>query len=124
MLVDILSITLTFLLLFFLSRGVVDMYIQKQIKNRRHREERKKGQSFWEWLFYKRFRDILPKSAYVCWVYYTNIALYFLLLIGVVLLHLLGGMESWQHVIFKGQLAIIGIPLASCFAALGGNRKK
>ena len=46
MLVDILSITLTFLLLFFLSRGVVDMYIQKQIKNRRHREERKKGQSF------------------------------------------------------------------------------
>ena len=120
----IIAITLCFLLMFFMTRLLMAMYLCTLIKKRKHRADRTQGQSFWEWLFYKRFHDVLPKSSYVCWVYYGNILLYLLLLIGVILLYLLGDMESWQHVIFKGQLAIIGIPLASCFAALGGNRKK
>ena len=120
---DILAITLMFFLFFFLSRGIMEMYLHKLIKKQRHRQERKQGQSFWEWLTYKRFRDVIPKSAYTYWIYYANIALYFILLIGIIVLYSLGYMEMFRKVIFRSQLVIIGIPAAACFASLGGYKK-
>ena len=101
----------------------MDMYLGTLIKKQRHRNERTKGESFWEWLNYKRFRDVISKSAYPYWIYYANIALYPVLFIGIIVLYGLGCMETFREVIFRSQLVIIGIPLGVSFASLGGFKK-
>ncbi len=55
-----------FILGFIFTRGVNDHVIE-YVLNRSTKKKRKKGQNFFDWLFYRRFRDVLPKSYRVCY---------------------------------------------------------
>ena len=119
----ILAVTLSFLLMFFMTRLLMEIYLPTVIKNRRHREDRKKGQSFWDWLTYKRFRDVIPKREIAYLMYFINFALYFILVIVTVILGACDMIEPYRKVICSIQLPLIGLPLGARFSSLGGNRK-
>ena len=111
MLITIFAITLQFLLLFFLIRGALALYICSKIKKNRHREDRKKGQSFVDWLFYRRFSDVIPKSEMLYWFYYVNIILYFLLFVSVFVFNAMNILDSYRSEIIGIQLIGIGVPV-------------
>ncbi|MBE6580034.1 MAG: hypothetical protein E7650_00270 [Ruminococcaceae bacterium] len=84
---QILALTLTLFLMFFLIRGVTRMYIDS-VLTKRQRKTRAKKQTFFEWFFYRRFLGVLPKFSLV-W-YYINFAVYFVMVIAVIILKIVG----------------------------------
>ena len=80
----ILALTLALILFFFLIRGVIRLYADSVLK-KRDMKSRQKNQSFSEWFFYKRYKDILPKSKIV-W-YYSNFAEYLIALIAMIVFY-------------------------------------
>ena len=120
----LLVVTLSFLLLFFLTRGLMAIYLPTVIKNRRHREDRKKGQSFWDWFTYRRFRDVIPKREIAYVTHFINIALFFVLVIATVILELCNTAEPYRQIICSIQMPVIGFLLFVRGASLGIYRKK
>ena len=86
----ILATTLNFLLMFFMNRGMLWLYLYS-ILRKRERKRLAKNQSFKEWFFYKRYTDIIPKIRLVC--YYANFALYPLSIIAVIVGQITGIQE-------------------------------
>lgn len=120
----ILAITLAFLVLFFMSRLLLAMYLTQLIKNRKNREKRKEGQSFWDWLTYKRFKDIIPKTELSYWLYFANAILYLVLLISTILLDCFNMLEPFRTIICEIQFIGIGGGLGIRYISLGGLRKR
>ena len=80
-----LGIFLSFCLIFYMER-LFFFGALKHLLNNSNYNKRKKGQSFWAWLFYKNYRDVLPTKFLV--MYYTSFishlilwAIYFIVLI-------------------------------------------
>lgn len=65
----ILAAFICFFLYFLISRGFVNIIIT-HIFNRSHYKKLKKGQNFWDWLLFRRFKDVVPKSY--LWYYYSS----------------------------------------------------
>jgi len=82
----ILLYTVIFLLAFFFSRLKIANYLSSNL-NSSNRRKRTKGQSFFDWLLYKRFSDIFPNYKKV--LYYSHYILYFVFLLTSILLYLL-----------------------------------
>ena len=120
----LLAITLCFLLLFFLSRVLMAIYIAKLIKKNQHRNERKKNQTFWEWLTYKRFSDVIPKKEIAYVIYWGNFALYFALIVVTVVLTKLNMLEQFRSILCSIQLIVVGGLSGLRFASLEGYRKR
>ena len=83
---QILGLTLNLVLMFFLIRGVIKLYIDS-VLDKRTRKSLAKNPSFDEWFFYKRYTAVLPK--YFMWWYFANMALYILFVIIVVISYFL-----------------------------------
>lgn len=119
----IIAITLCFLLMFFMTRLLMAMYLCTLIKKRKNRADRTKGQSFWEWLLYKRFWDVLPKSETAYITYWANFVLYFILIISIIVLSSFDMVDRFREILFSVQFVAIGGPLTVRFWSLGGYRK-
>ena len=76
-----------FIIVYCGHRAWLSMIITTRVRSTSARKKRYKGQSFKEWIFYTRFRDVLPKfSLYANW----GIIIYFLIaLIGLTVLRIL-----------------------------------
>ena len=80
-------VTAVFIIVFFLSfrsglSGICDyMYGEKRVRRI------KKGQSFADWLLYRRFKDVIPK--FFLYSYFFNSILFLLLTFAVIALNLL-----------------------------------
>lgn len=83
-LMDMLVLLLAFLLIFFLSRGVIRMYIDSLLTKRK-RQKLQKG-TFIEWLIYQKYYSVLPKIMYV-W-YFSIIATFFVSIISILIFHM------------------------------------
>ena len=107
MFLDIFILTVVFLMFFFLIRAELTMVIHSLIKKPYNRRKRTEGQSFLDWLIYRKFLDIMPKSDFI--LYYVNIFLYLVTLVVIVLLHLF----KYQEIAGKIQyvyFCIIAVP--------------
>lgn len=111
MTLQIVCVTLIFLLMFPLIRGSIGMYIEKKI-NRSNRKKRTKNQTFADWFFYRKFRDVLPKSKLV--LYFLHIVLYPTLLLVTVVLGLLDVPLQIGTVLVE---AYLGVALVSTYMA-------
>ena len=64
-LVDLIAGTLSELILgIFMDRGAIH-FILRYLLNRSNYRKRKKGQNFWDWLFYRRYRDVIPREYFI-----------------------------------------------------------
>ena len=123
----VIVLTLQLVLLFFLSRGLMALYLSKRIKKRRYHVERIKGQSVWDWFTYKRFWDVISKKEVALLVYWGNFALYLLLLMVAGILSLFYSPDQFREVLGNVHLILISGIIWIRFATLGGfqkNRKK
>lgn len=76
MITDLIILLLSFLLIFFITRGCIRVYIDASLpKRKRHKLERS-DRTFIEWLLYKQYRDILPTPLLI---YYFSIFVTFLI---------------------------------------------
>ena len=100
------------------------IYLSTLIKKRKHRVDRIKGQSFFEWVFYKRFWDIIPKREVAYITYWANLIFYFVLLISAIVLSSFNKLDQFREILLSVQFIVIGVPLFVRFQSLGGNRKK
>ena len=76
MLTDLIILFLAFLVIFFVNRGYIRLYIDTSLpKRKRHKLERS-DRTFIEWLLYKQYRDILPTPLLI---YYFSIFVTFLI---------------------------------------------
>lgn len=89
----ILALTLAFILLFFLIRGCIRLYIDSVLK-KRDRQHRQRNQSFFEWFLYKRYNDVLKKSKFV-W-YYSIFVEYVISIIAMIVFYSLE-MHDWAR---------------------------
>ena len=119
-----LVLTLQFLLFFFLIRGAIAIYIGTKIKKNRHRTKRTKGQSLLDWLLYRRFSDVIPKSEMLYWIYYGNIALYVLLMLVAVVLNAVGLLDACGAEVIGFQLVSVFVFLFVAAERHGIFRKK
>lgn len=101
-------LTLAFLLFFCFIRAEFAMVLNSLIKNRHHRQKRKEGQSFIDWLFYKRFLDIFPKVNFI--LYYANAFLYFFSMIAIIVLYNLEK-QNWCKHILNIYFYMVAIPV-------------
>lgn len=76
-----------FIIIYGSHRAWLSMIITARVRSTSARKKKYKGQSFKEWIFYTKFRDVLPKvSLYVNW----GIVIYFFIaLIGLIVLRVL-----------------------------------
>ena len=116
--------TLRFLLLFFLSQLMMNFYITKLIKSPRHRRERRKGQSVWDWLTFKRFWDVIPKTELLYILYWANFVLLAVMVLITVVMSSFGVLDTFREYLGKIQLIVLGLPMGIRFASLGGYRKQ
>jgi hypothetical protein len=76
MITDLIILLLAFLVIFFVNRGCIRLYIDASLpKRKRHKLERS-DRTFIEWLLYKQYRDILPTPLLI---YYFSIFVTFLI---------------------------------------------
>ena len=94
---QILALTLSFVLMFFLVRGVLRIYIDSTLK-KRQRKKFAKNQSFSEWFFYKRYKDILTKPK--LFLYYSLFVLYVIFLTVIIILYLTGNQTVGNKIIW------------------------
>jgi len=118
----LLMVTLSFLLLFFISRLIMEMRIKSFIKKSKYIRDRKKGQSFWEWLTYKRFADILPRGDRI--PYFANIIVFFIMIILTIILGICNVLKAYTEVIYDIQFIGMGIILFTQASNFGINRWK
>ena len=116
--------TLRFLLLFFLSQLMMNFYLTKLIKSPRHRRERRKGQSVWDWLTFKRFWDVIPKTELLYILYWANFVLLAVMVLITVVMSSFGVLDTFREYLGKIQLIVLGLPMGIRFASLGGYRKQ
>ena len=116
--------TLQFLLLFFLSQLLMNFYLTKLIKSPRHRRERRKGQSVWDWLTFKRFWDVIPKTELLYILYWANFVLLAVMVLITVVMSSFGVLDTFREYLGKIQLIVLGLPMGIRFASLGGYRKQ
>ena len=116
--------TLQFLLLFFLSQLMMNFYLTKLIKSPRHRRERRKGQSVWDWLTFKRFWDVIPKTELLYILYWANFVLLAVMVLITVVMSSFGVLDTFREYLGKIQLIVLGLPMGIRFASLGGYRKQ
>ena len=86
------TIILYFLMIFFLFR-LANAIVIGYVLNNSNKRKRKKGQNFLDWLFYRRFKGVLPKLF--VWNYYLNFFVCISVLIGTVAIDCLG--FSWEY---------------------------
>lgn len=110
---SILALTLALFLFFFLARGVIRMYIDASLK-KRARKRLAKDQSFLEWFFYKRYRDVIAKTQLV-W-YYSIMVLYALFLLGTIAFAL-AGITGRASALIEGYFTLNGIVLVGFLIA-------
>lgn len=84
--IGLFALTVTFLLMFFLIRGVIRLYIDS-VLTKRQRKKSKRNEKFVEWFTYKRYLDILPKSQIV-W-YYLNFVMFITAFVAMIILYAL-----------------------------------
>ena len=83
-LMDTFVLLLAFLLIFFVSRGVIRMYIDSMLTKRKLHAL--KSSNFIEWLTYKKYYNFLPKIIFV-W-YFSIIATFLVSIVSILILHL------------------------------------
>lgn len=76
MVTDLIILLLAFLVIFFVNRGYIRLYIDASLPKRKRQKLDRSGQTFIEWLLYKKYRDILPKPLLL---YYFSIFVTFLI---------------------------------------------
>jgi hypothetical protein len=76
MITDLIILLLAFLVIFFVNRGYIRLYIDASLPKRKRQKLDRSGQTFMEWLLYKKYRDILPKPLLI---YYFSIFVTFLI---------------------------------------------
>jgi len=97
--------TLTLLLMFFLIRGIIRIYIDS-ILTKRQRKSRAKHQKFDEWFFYKRYMDVLPKLK-LLW-YYSNFVMYIIAVVCTLIFHFANIPEAGRSIVYV-YFAINGV---------------
>ena len=117
---DILVLFGDFIVIFFISRLQINLSLTKAIKNRRHREKRKEKQSFFEWLFWTRFRDVISKWKLIH--YLANIIVFVLFAIAMVLFHFIG-LHDYCRYLLKIHMTTMAAPLFITYF-VDGNYKK
>jgi len=118
---DILILTSGFVVFWGLIRAELTMVIHSLIKKPHHRRKRMEGQSFIDWLMYKRFLDVVPKHNFV--LYYGNFAMYFLGLIAMITFYNIG-YENLTGKILEFYTCVVTIPIIICYYAIRVNEKK
>ena len=83
-LMDTFVLLLAFLLIFFVSRGVIRMYIDSMLTKRKLHAL--KSSNFIEWLTYKKYYNFLPKIM-LAW-YFSIIVTFLVSIISILILHL------------------------------------
>ena len=82
-LMDTFVLLLAFLLIFFVSRGVIRMYIDSLLTKRK--QHKLKYSNFIDWLTYKKHYSFLPKIVLI-W-YFSIIATFFVSIISTLIFH-------------------------------------
>ena len=96
MLTDLIILFLAFLVIFFVNRGYIRLYIDASLPKRKRQKINRSGQTFMEWLLYKKYRDILPKPLLI---YYFSIFVTLLIsAILIVIFHINGMPELKRYV--------------------------
>lgn len=112
MVFDVFILTMAFLMFFFLIRAEIAMVIHCLIKKSQNRRKRTEGQSFIDWLFYRRFSDIVPRSNFI--LYYANMFLYFITLIAIVLVYIFK-CQAVSGDILYGYFFVVAVPVITFF---------
>ncbi len=91
------------LVLIFQSRILIGSYIHHTLNcsNRRKRWEKS---NFWEWLFYKNFKDIIPKRLFV-WYYFN-----FIVPVVIVPIIIVIGIYSTNEIIIRCIVSFYFVP--------------
>lgn len=85
MIISLFVILISFLYCFISIRSII-FGIVDYLMNKNAIKKRKKGSSFKEWLFFKRFRTEIPK--YHILIYYLSFIVYIIILLIVFILHI------------------------------------
>ena len=103
----ILCMVILYGLTFFVIRGFISGQKVYQL-NRSALRKREKGQSVWQWFWYTRFRDVIPRwvliTYYVILAFYPSVAL-----VGIVLFLIFPNLISFATYIVKFLFALLGL---------------
>lgn len=119
---QIFALTLILILMFFIIRGWNTVYLHSVLR-KRDRQKRPKKQSFWEWFFYLRYLDVLPKAR--LFVYYAHMALYPITIVLVCVFHAMNFSDKQIGYVIWGYMAFSAIPiLPTYYQSRFGSRDK
>ncbi len=107
--VDILIVTLEFLLMFFMVRLKIKFFFDKKM-SKSDRKNRNKT-NFWSWIFYKKYIQFLPKVYLVC--YFSHFIIYPILVTTFIVLYSLGFLDynNIDGTIIYSYFLISAVPL-------------
>ena len=104
----IIALSICFILIFTFIRAdiwkIIVLFLDRSTRNKR-----KKGQSLVEWITYRNFVDVIPRS-FLIW-YYSNFVFYFITLIITVFMGLLGITDEMMRIPGVCYLFVSCIPL-------------
>ena len=93
---QLLALCLSFLLMFFMIRGINRWYIDTILpKRKRHKI---KNKNFIEWFLYKNYLSILPKSRILH--YFLNFVLFIISAIAIIICHLIHVTEIGRNILW------------------------
>ena len=81
--------------------------ILSYLLNKSNCKKRKKGQNFWEWFAYSRFKDVLPRSILIR--YYSCVPLFIVTVIVTVIICLICEKEIYYRIPVICQISIVAI---------------
>ena len=84
---NILASLLFFVVFFCITRMDLYLIINYLINNSNH-SKRRKGQSFLDWLLYRRYKDIIPKKYLI--FYFGNFVAFVSIVIAMIIIRILG----------------------------------
>lgn len=87
---------------FVYTRANISMVLD-HLLNRSNVRKRRKGQSFLDWFFYRRFKDVVPKR-YLVW-YYSNFVIYFLC----IAMTIIFGLTGFEREIIRTPFIVVVI---------------
>lgn len=108
--VDILIVTLEFLLMVFMTRLKIRFFFDKKMSKSERRLIRNET-NFWNWIFYKKHIRYLPKGYLIC--YFSHLVIYPILVTIFIILHSLGFLDynNIDGTIIYSYFLISTIPL-------------
>ena len=104
----VLGLTCVLVLLFFLIRWQISINLHATL-GKHSRKKRFKEQTFFEWVTYKRFKDVLPTSTFI-W-YYGHLLAYPVLVILVIIFDIFNLPYKVGGMLILAYFAFSAIPL-------------